>query len=191
MTERKPGRRSWKADAVSIISGGLVLVVCWFAGGSRSIGVFLMAPAILTFCLCCVGIAGLATWRSRSGTQALILLALLLAASPLTFWAGLRYGDHLTFYSWAVVRVPLLREASARDQVLQQWSSWGSMAGMENDSFLVVDTTDTLDEPERKDRWSKEVGFGCEMVDTSRLWPRFYLVVTFNCDPSANQTPLR
>ncbi len=55
------------------------------------------------------------------------------------------------------------------------------MAGMENDSYLVVDTKDRLLAKGETGQWLRRVSQSCEIVDTKRMWTRLYIVTTYNC----------
>lgn len=60
------------------------------------------------------------------------------------------------------------------------WASWG-MAGSENDSYLVSARSLNLNSSNEAEQWIRKLKLDCPIVDARVMWPRLYLVTTYNC----------
>ena len=161
-------------SAVAFFIAGLVF------GMSRDFGVFLLGmialPILLLVALGC-SIFGLVRKTHHRGVQ---IAAILILATPVLVYAGRDVGDQLRFILWASFHYSQLHQSQKGNPIIKTWDSWG-MAGNENDSYLVVDTKDEIGSLTLANRWRERLGQSCEIVATKRMWPKFYIVTTYEC----------
>jgi hypothetical protein len=167
-------------QSVPIISASVFLIAALMFSWSRDFGVFLLGmfvlPITLLFALGCL-IFGV--FRKARAVELRVAVALILAAPVLAFGVA-NIRDRLRFLFWAPIHYSQLHQALRKDGIITAWDGWG-MAGMENDSYLVVDNKDEIKSPVLADQWRKRLGQSCEIVNTQRMWPRLYIVTTSNC----------
>jgi len=173
-----PGKRIRRGP--SIISAVLLLLAATYFGGNRDFGAFLLGilvlPALFLTLLVCAGME----IACKGNATELRIAAMIALMSPLAFYASAHLRDHLAFYTWAITHRGQLDEAMQKDGIVTGWASWG-MAGSENDSYLVADRADSIGSVGAAEKWRKQQGLSCEIVASKRVWPRFYLVTTYDC----------
>ena len=159
------------------------LVLCIAAilfGFSRDFGWFVlslcMLPLLFLLALLCSVFALVDPERGRAALWAPILIII----APLLYLGIGANRDRIGFAGWAILHSGILLEAPGRDGIVIDWASWG-MAGSDNDSYLVADPDDALTTVSAAEAWRKRHHFDCEIVDTSRMWPRLFIVTTYNC----------
>lgn len=155
-----------------------------FFGFSRDFGCFLLSlfvlPLLFLLALLC---SAFVLTRPEPGRAAL-WASLMVAVAPLLYLVVGAHRDRIGFAGWAMLNGGILMEAPGRDGIVVDWAGWG-MAGSENDSYLVADPRDAIATAPAAEAWRKRHHFVCEIVDTSRMWPRLYIVTTYNCPLAA------
>ena len=180
-----PGKRA--RGGPSIISALLLLLAATYFGGNRDFGAFLLGILVLpALCLAFLVCSGIEIARKGDATRVAIA-AMIALISPLAFYASAHLRDHLAFYTWAITHSGQLDKAMQNDGIVTGWASWG-IAGSDNDSYLVADRADSIGSLDAAERWRKRHGLSCEIVASKRVWPRLYLVTTYNC--SFDEAPL-
>lgn len=144
-----------------------------------------MLPALTLIAACVLGVA-----LVRDGLARAPIAAVLSLTAPIAFVVAAKYHDRIGFYPWAIVHPIVLRRAIGHEGVVKTWESWG-FAGTENDSYLAVDDTDALGSPSGAARWRARNRFPCDVVDAERLWPKLYVVVTYECALDEHRRPQR
>ena len=104
----------------------------------------------------------------------------LIALSPVILFGTGAVRDRITFAGWALTHPAILFADDQRDGIIRDWDSWG-FAGSGNDSYLVADPYDAIGTPAGTAAWRRRHAQQCEIVDTQRMWPRLYIVTTYNC----------
>lgn len=167
-------------QSAPIVSAVLLLLAGIYFGGNRDFGAFLLAivvlPALLLAVLVCLGIELV----RRGDAKEIGIAAVIALVSPLAFYASAHLKDRAEFYIWAVTHRAQLSHDMQKDGIIMGWASWG-MAGSENDSYLVVDRGDVIGSPNAAEGWRKRQGLSCQIVDTQKMWPKLYIVTTYNC----------
>jgi hypothetical protein len=159
-----------------------------YFGASRDFLSFLYSiailPALFLISVTCIVVAFL----NRIPLKKMGLPIALVVATPIAAYCSAHLRDPALFVVWASTHQDVLRQALRQDGIVAQWDSWG-LAGMENDSYLAVDTQDAISTLQSAERWRKRLGLTCEVVDTHKMWPKLYIVTTSNCGLDAPSLP--
>ncbi len=123
----------------------------------------------------------LATLKKDRRKLASIAWVLIGFAVP-AYFVSYDLTQRVRFFIWAPTHFHELDQASRKNGVIMDWDGWG-MAGMDTESYLVVDTEDRLDSKARTSQWTKQVGQTCGLWKVQRMWPRFYVVTTYTDCP--------
>ncbi|HTZ80757.1 MAG TPA: hypothetical protein VMC10_22795 [Stellaceae bacterium] len=166
----------WAAVAVLATAGPLA----W----SRDFAVFLFAwfcygPALLLVCLCLVIWAIVDREPARRWSALAAVLAIVAAASTAYFGARVFDHDRLAFLFWHPLHRQLVDRFADTDGIILTWDSWG-IAGMENDSYLVSNPSDTISDIDAASKWARRYS-DCEIVNVKRMRPGLYILTTYNC----------
>jgi len=166
----------------------LAAIVVLFTAGplfwSRDFGNYLFAFFIYIPALLFV-LVGLLFWaffekQPKRRHSILATIAAIIASSAVVF-AGEKYlGDRIAFTFWYPFHHQLVEKFSGKDAIIITWDSWG-MAGMENDSYLVSNPSDTISSTDAATRWAHGHRFDCEIVDVQRMRRSLYILTTYNC----------
>ena len=156
-------------------------------GYGRDFGAFVIA---VFFILPGLGVMliGLAVWwalERRPGRRRTVLSLFLTALAPAVLIPGLwvfgeSVRDPARLAVWSALHRRALDAARERNGVFFYWDSWG-MAGMENDSYLASDPTDTLSRAGAAQHWAQAHGLGCPIVRVRRVERGVYVIATSNC----------
>jgi hypothetical protein len=167
--------------APGVLLAALFLLAGAYFGSSHDFGLFLLSIPVLG--LLFLGVLITTVWTTlfsrerRSDAVAWVLICL----TPLAYYCAYGITQRIRFLLWAPAHYHQLARASAKDEIVLGWDSWG-MAGEDTFSYLVVDTRDRLGSKARSDQWTRQIGQSCGVSRTQRMWPRLYIVTTYtNC----------
>jgi hypothetical protein len=170
--------RFYKSPAVA--TACLFLLAGVYFVASRDFGVWLIAIFVLPVLLAIVGIFTAVEAIQRKNKKAALIAFAIIVATPLAAYMAAQFKDRVRFLVWVPAHFSELSRTINKDGIVTAWDGWG-MAGMENDSYLVVDTKDRLLAKGETGQWLRRVSQSCEIVDTKRMWTRLYIVTTYNC----------
>jgi hypothetical protein len=169
----------WYRSA-SILSATLLLLAAICFGGSRDFGVFVLGlfllPMLLVSALSFLAIA----CASPAGRKRVRVAAVILITSPFAAYIAAHLHDEAEFLVWGLTHPERLSQAMHKDQIVTGLDDWG-MAGSSNFSYLISDTSDPPATLVSAERWRKRMRLDCEIVRSQKMWPRLYIVTTFNC----------
>jgi hypothetical protein len=151
-----------------------------FFGFSRDFGCFMLSLCVLPLLFLLALLCTAFVWTRPEPGRAALWASILIVVAPLLYLGVGANRDRIGFAGWAMLNGGILMEAPGRDGIVIDWASWG-MAGSGNDAYLVADPGDAIGTIPAAEAWRKRHHFACEIVDTSRMWPRLYIVTTYNC----------
>jgi hypothetical protein len=151
---------------------------------SRDFGWFLFAlfdyvPILLLLCACLL-IWAIFERRSERRLVVLITMATIIALPPGLVFADRHLHERVAFLFWYPVHQKLVGEFAAKDGIIAAWDRWG-MAGSENDSYLVSDTSDAISTMDAASSWARNNHTDCPIVDAKRMMRGLYIITTYNC----------
>ncbi|MGO9486211.1 MAG: hypothetical protein ACLPX9_16780 [Rhodomicrobium sp.] len=166
------------------VAGVAILVtagpIAWDRGwGTFIFCIFLYFPTLLVIC---VGLLlwGLAGNRPEQRRPALATLAVIAVLTPTIFIGVQRVREPVAFWFWYQTHRQLAANFSMTDGIITSWESWG-MAGLEYDSYLVSNASDTISSRDAATRWAQQYLSECEIVDGKRMKRGLYILTTMNC----------
>jgi hypothetical protein len=116
----------------------------------------------------------------------LVAMALVGGSIVATTTVGRRLHDPTMAILWMLANPTKLHRALGHDGIATFLDGWG-FAGLENESYLVVDRTDSLNSsPAAAAGWRRKLGLGCEIIEPQRVWSKLYVVITYNCSLGPN-----
>ncbi len=162
--------------AILVTAGPMAL---WGGSGTLLFCVLLYFPTLLVIC---VGLLlwGLAGNRPEQRRPTLATLAAIAVLTPTIFIGVLSVRDQVAFWIWYQTHRQLADNFSMTDGIITPWEFWG-IAGMENDSYLVSNPSDTISSTDAATRWAQRYPSGCEIVDVKRMKRGLYILTTMNC----------
>jgi len=167
-----------------VFAAGAVLAIAGPLAWSRDFGVFLLTyfvcfPLFMFICACLV-VWTITEKRPTRRRSVLATTAVVIFLVPLIF-LGIRHmdRDRAAFLFRYSLHRHLVDESAATDGIITVWDSWG-MAGMENDSYLVSNPSDTISSLDAASKWAQRYS-DCEVVDVKRMRHGLYILTTYNC----------
>jgi hypothetical protein len=176
----QPSRSWWQRPRWP---AALIAIVIFALGQSRDIGVYieaiLLAPALLI--LLGIGATSMySTYKIPSRRRECYWAMAIMLATSLGTYFYVQFRDPVRFLVWAPFHRDLLKQAPDQDGIITWWDGWG-LAGMENDSYLVRAGNDRLTTYDEANVWAQRLGLSCKIVWGERVWPKLYVVTTYNC----------
>jgi hypothetical protein len=178
----QPHPKKSLAGRSAIVFAAVFLLAGVYFGSTHDFGAFLLSIPILplTFFGALI-LTILATWKRDQRRLAGIAWVLIGLAAP-AYFISYDLTQRVRFFIWAPAHFHELDQASRKNGVIMDWDGWG-MAGMDTESYLVVDTEDQLVSKARADQWTTQIGQTCGLWKVQRMWPRFYVVTTYTDCP--------
>ena len=154
--------------------------IAWDRGfGTLLFAIFLYFPTLLAICAWLL-VWGLAGKRPERRRPALSTVAVIAVLTPLIFISVNRVREQAGFWFWYQTHRELAGSFSTTDGIITAWDGWG-MAGMENDSYLVSNPSDTISTRDAATKWAQRYPSGCEIAGVKRMKRGLYILTTFNC----------
>jgi hypothetical protein len=169
----------WYRSA-SILSAMLFLLAEVYFGGSRDFGAFVLSFFVLPMLLLPALVFLAVACAKQVGRKRVWVAAAIIIAGPFAAYIAARLHDNAKFLVWGLAHHQQLSQAGRKDQVVMGWEDWG-MAGSSNFSYLISDTSDSPATLVAAEQWRKRMRLDCEIVRSQKMWPRLYIVTTFNC----------
>ena len=154
----------------AVVFAAVFLLAGAYFGSTHGFRVFLLSIPILSLTFFGALIPTiLATQKKNERRLAWIAWVLIAFAAP-AYLISYDLTQRVRFFLWAPAHFHALDQASRKNGVIMDWDGWG-MAGMDTESYLVVDTEDRLRSKARADQWTKQIGQTCGLWKSAGCGP--------------------